>query len=169
MPSVSLQQQFDYLFRSLSSACTEFQAHYDIVSVGGVNATEQKEFGAKVNALLPVVRTSSAIIEMTEWWRSAKPSAPAYDVLPDLFGLETDMEAFQMVVFKGTPKENDTGYIKDTTMLLDGIEEKDLIEPYNGPHIISYAPRQYTASQASAEYLPALQTILNTLNTILDS
>lgn len=166
---MSLQAQFDYLYRSISANRTEFQSHHDSVSATGVDATQQKQFGEKVNGLMPTIESSMGIPEMTNYWRQAKPSAPAYDVIPDLGILLDDLKHFQITVFTGTPVDTESGYIKDTKMLLDGIEQKDFVEPYDGPCVISYEPRHYTSTQASGAYLPALQACIDIMTTILDS
>ncbi len=169
MTTMSLQAQFDYLYRSISANRTEFQTHHDSVSAIGVDATQQKQFGEKVNGFMPTIESSIGITELTAWWRQAKPSAPAYDVIPDLEKLLADLQDFQIIVFTGTPVDADSGHIRDTKMLLDGIEQKDFNEPYDGPCVISYEPRHYTPTQASGAYLPALQACIDIMTTILDS
>lgn len=169
MAQMSLQRFFDILHRSLGSALDDYQAHYDVVAAAGVDATEQKRYSENTNNLLLTVREAQNYSGLTEWWRGAAPSAPAYDVQADLLVLEVDLQDFNLTVARGTPTDEGNGYINDTRLLVDGIRSDQLPDPYTGPCIITYDPRQYTAGQASAQYLPALQNIINTLTTILEA
>ena len=163
---MSLQQHFDYLYRTLNSSVTEFQYYYDGVIENGVDAQTQRAFADKVNVLLSIVEDSIGIDELVPYWVEHKPSSPAYDLTPDLTQLESDLKSFNQLVFEGTPTDND--YIKDTYILLDGLKQSEYTTPYDGPSIISYEFRHYTAGQATA-YADALYAVIVTLNTILSS
>lgn len=165
---LSLQEQFNQLHRSLVSFRDSTQRHRDTVSVSGTSAIEQGEFCQRVNGILPIVRTSSVISEMTAYWQTNKPTA-SYDVLPDLVALLGEMETFQLLVVTSTPKDTG-GWSNDMKILLDDLEESELGDPHVGPHIVSWTSRQYNPTQATnSGYIPQLDAMLARMAVILDS
>lgn len=164
----SLQQQFQFLYQQLNSSCTEFQAHRDAAAAAGVDAQTQRQFMDKANSLLGTVGSAIGIPEMTDFWVGHKPAVPGYDVMLDLVQLEDDLKAFNQLVFRDTPTDAD--YVKDTYILMDGMRQSELPASYNGPSIVSYEPRHYTATQATnSGYIAALDAIIATMDKILSS